>query len=179
MARALLLSLLVRQHMALKEKFRAKYPHPWLVWEAGAWNVPETAEGNNVAATRLPLTDLRDCLPAGDAMCFELVAMAERGPMRLGRASTNAMVVNDATVSREQLSFSATPDGQWQVTRMPGSRPVTVGGVALEPEQPTLLQPDVKLQVGDVSFTFHDADGFNERIGRIAAQAMAQAATRR
>lgn len=179
MARALLLSLLVRQHMALKEKFRAKYPHPWLVWEAGAWNVPETVDGGNVAATRLPLTDLRDCLPAGDAMCFELVALAERGPMRLGRSPTSAMVVNDATVSRDQLSFSATPDGQWQVTRVQGSRPVTVNGAELEPEQPRVLEPGAQLQVGDVRLTFHDAEGFNARIGRIAAQAMAQAAAQR
>lgn len=177
MARSLLLSLLVRQHMALKEKFRARYPHPWLVWEAGAWNVPETLEGGNVVATQLPLTDLRDCLPAGDAMCFELVALAERGPLRLGRASTNALLVNDATVSREQLAFSATPDEHWQVARVQGSRPVTVGGVELEPERPLVLQPGVQLQVGDVRFTFHDADGFHERIGRIAAQALAQAQT--
>lgn len=94
--------------MALKEKFRAKYPHPWLVWEAGAWNVPEVVEGN-VAATRLPLTDLRDCLPAGDALCFELVGQTDGSPLRLGRASNNALVVNDATVSREQLHLSPHP----------------------------------------------------------------------
>lgn len=174
MARALLLSLLVRQHMALKEKFRAKYPHPWLVWEAGAWNVPEAVEGN-VAATRLPLTDLRDCLPAGDAMCFELVALAERGPLGLGRASHNAMVINDATVSREQLLLLPTPEGPWQVSRMPGSRPVTLDGTPMEPDQPAVLRPGVQLQVGDVRLTFHDAEGFNERIGRIAAQVLAQA----
>jgi len=176
MARSLLLSLLVRQHMALKEKFRARYPHPWLVWEAGAWNVPETLEGGNVVATQLPLTDLRDCLPAGDAMCFELVALAERGPTRLGRASTNAMVVNDATVSREHLTFSTTPDGRWQVERVQGSRPVTVDGQVLEPEQPRVLEPGMQLQVGDVRLTFHDADGFAERIGRIAHQVAAQSA---
>lgn len=174
MARALLLSLLVRQQMALKEKFRAKYPHPWLVWEAGAWNVPETVEGN-VAATRLPMTDLRDCLPAGDAMCFELVALAERGPISLGRSSQNAMVVNDATVSREQLLLAPTPDGQWQVTRMPASRPVVLDGAPLEPEQPTVLRPGIQLHVGDVRLTFHDSEGFNERIRRIAAQVLAQA----
>ncbi|NVJ10198.1 FHA domain-containing protein [Myxococcus sp. AM001] len=178
MARALLLSLLVRQHMALKEKFRAKYPHPWLVWEAGAWNVPEVVEGN-VAATRLPLTDLRDCLPAGDALCFELVGHTDGGPLRLGRASNNALVVNDATVSREQLHLSPTLEGRWTVTRMAASRPVTLGGTALEPEQPTVLQPGVQLTVGDVRLTFHEAEDFNERIGRIAAQVLAQTAAPR
>ncbi|MCP3105457.1 FHA domain-containing protein [Myxococcus sp. K15C18031901] len=177
MARALLLSLLVRQHMALKEKFRAKYPHPWLVWEAGAWNVPETTEGS-VGATRLPLTDLRDCLPAGDAMCFELVALAERGPMRLGRASHNALVVNDATVSREQLVLTPLPDARWQVGRVPDSRPVKLDGQELT-EAPVELQPGAQLEVGDVRLTFHAADGFDERIARIAAQVLAQTAANR
>lgn len=178
MARALLLSLLVRQHMALKEKFRAKYPHPWLVWEAGAWNVPEVVEGN-VAATRLPLTDLRDCLPAGDALCFELVGQTDGSPLRLGRASNNALVVNDATVSREQLHLSPTLEGRWTVTRVAASRTVTLGGTALEPEQPAVLQPGVQLHVGDVRLTFHEAEDFDERIGRIAAQVLAQTATPR
>ncbi|WIG94923.1 FHA domain-containing protein [Myxococcus sp. SDU36] len=178
MARALLLSLLVRQHMALKEKFRAKYPHPWLVWEAGAWNVPEVVEGN-VAATRLPLTDLRDCLPAGDALCFELVGHTDGSPLRLGRASNNALVVNDATVSREQLHLSPTLEGRWTVTRVAASRPVTLGGTPLEPEHPTVLQPGVQLTVGDVRLTFHEAEDFNERIGRIAAQVLAQTAAPR
>ncbi|MBJ6761532.1 FHA domain-containing protein [Corallococcus sp. H22C18031201] len=174
MARSLLLSLLLRQHMALKEKFRAKYAHPWLVWEAGAWNVPEATE-QNVATTRLPLMDLRDCLPAGDAMCFELVALAERGALKLGRAAQNTFVVNDATVSREQLTLSPTPDGQWWVERVAQARPVTLDGETLEPEQPRRLQPGAKLQVGDVRLTFHDADGFNDRIARIAEKVIAQA----
>lgn len=177
MARALLLSLLVRQHMALKEKFRAKYPHPWLVWEAGAWTVPEAMEGD-VGATRLPLTDLRDCLPAGDAMCFELVALAERGPMRLGRASNNALVVNDATVSREQLILTARPHAGWHVARVPDARPVKLDGQELSNEGAE-LSPGAKLEVGDVRLTFHDAAGFDERISRIAAQVLAQTAASR
>ncbi|RKH32954.1 FHA domain-containing protein [Corallococcus praedator] len=170
--RALLLSLLIRQHMALKEKFSAKYPHAWLVWEAGAWNVPEE---QNVSATRLPMMDLRDCLPAGDALCFELMGVAERGPLKLGRAEHNTFVVNDATVSREQLALHPTPEGRWTVERLAHSRPVTVNGGTLEPEQPRVLQPGDELKVGDVRLTFHDAVSFNARIGRIAAQVLAQA----
>jgi hypothetical protein len=169
MARSLLLSLLVRQHLVLKEKFRARYPHPWLVWEAGAWNVPETGR-QNVAATQLPVSDLRDCLPAGDALCFELVAISETANvLPLGRASHNAFVINDATVSREHLVLRTSPYGQWMVEAVPKSTPVKLDGVELEPGRPTPLMPGARLELGDVRLTFHDAAGFYARIDRLGA----------
>jgi hypothetical protein len=178
MARALLLSLLIRQHLALKEKFRARYPHPWLVWEAGAWNVPESRV-QNVAATRLPEEYLRDCLPAGDAMCFELVASAERGVLPLGRASHNALVINDATVSREHLVLHPGPEAQWLVEPLPkASSPVLLEGKRLEAGRPTPLAPGMQLALGDVRLTFHDAEGFHQRIGRIAAEVAAREGAR-
>lgn len=176
MARALLLSLLIRQHLTLQEKFRARYPHPWLVWEAGVWNVPETRQ-ENIAATRLPEEYLRDCLPAGDAMCFELVACAEHGSLRVGRASHNTLIINDATVSREHLLLHPTSDGQWWVEPLPrASSPVRLEGRRLEPEQRVPLAPGMQLELGDVHLTFHDAEGFHQRIGRIAAEVAAREA---
>jgi len=169
MARSLLLSLLVRQHLVLKEKFRARYPHPWLVWEAGAWNVPETGR-QNVATTQLPVSDLRDCLPAGDALCFELVSISETANvLPLGRASHNAFVINDATVSREHLVLRTSPYGQWMVEAVPKSTPVKLDGVELEPGRPTPLMPGARLELGDVRLTFYDAAGFYARIDRLGA----------
>ncbi len=169
MARSLLLSLLVRQHLVLKEKFRARYPHPWLVWEAGAWNVPETGR-QDVASTQLPVSDLRDCLPAGDALCFELVSVGETSTsLPLGRASHNAFVINDATVSREHLVLSTGPYGQWMVEAVPKSSPVRLDGMALEPDRPTPLVPGARLELGDVRLTFHDPAGFYTRLDRLAA----------
>ncbi len=175
--RSLLLSLLVRQHMALKERFRARYPHPWLVWEAGAWNVPET-ERQNVAATQLPAPDLRDCLPAGDALCFELVALGQaQSTLTLGRASHNALVINDATVSREHLAVQQAPSGQWTVEALSQGSPVKLDGVPLPPGQPAPLMPGARLELGDVRLTFHDAEGFYSRLGRMAATLTAQVAS--
>jgi hypothetical protein len=177
--RSLLLSLLVRQHLALKERFRARYPHPWLVWEAGAWNVPET-ERQNVAATQLPAPDLRDCLPAGDALCFELVALGHaQSTLQLGRASHNALIVNDATVSREHLALHCGPTGQWSVEALPQASPVKLDGVPLPPNQPTVLVPGARIELGDVRLTFHDADGFFGRLSRLAATLTAQASPAR
>lgn len=169
MARSLLLSLLVRQHLVLREKFRARYPHPWLIWEAGGWNVPET-ERQNVAATQLPVSDLRDCLPPGDALCFELVLFGEATQvLPLGRASHNALVINDATVSREHLVLRTSPYGQWMVEALPRASSVKLDGVVLEPGHPVPLMPGARLELGDVRLTFHDAAGFYSRLERLAA----------
>lgn len=166
--------------MALKERFRARYPHPWLVWEAGAWNVPETEQRQNVAATQLPASELRDCLPAGDALCFELVTL---GPVAttlpLGRASTNALIINDATVSREHLLLHCAPNGQWSVEALPKASPVKLNGAPLEPGRQAPLAPGARLELGDVQLTFHDAEGFFARLGQLAAQLTAQLAPAR
>ncbi|MDY7232191.1 FHA domain-containing protein [Hyalangium rubrum] len=175
MARSLLLSLLVRQSMALKERFRARYPHPWLVWEAGAWNVPETEQRQNVAATQFPAPDLRDCLPAGDALCFELVTLGPvSSSLSLGRSSSNALVINDATVSREHLALHGAPNGQWSVEAQPKASPVKLDGVLLQPGQPVVLVPGARLELGDVRLTFHDPEGFFLRLGQLAEQLTAQ-----
>ncbi|HEX8437834.1 FHA domain-containing protein [Archangium sp.] len=173
MARALLLSLLVRQHLALKEKFRARYPHCWLVWEEGVWNVPENSEQNH-GDTRLPTSDLRDCLPAGDAMCFELAPITGRDTLSLGRSSHNVLVVNDATVSREHLLLHAQADGSWTVESLTQGGPALLSGKQLRPGLPTRIESGMQLQLGDVRLTFHDAEGFHIRMGHTAALLLAQ-----
>ncbi|WNG33509.1 FHA domain-containing protein [Archangium violaceum] len=172
MARALLLSLLVRQHLALKEKFRARYPHCWLVWEAGVWNVPESSEQNH-GTTRLPTSELYDCLPSGDAMCFELAPVPGRDELSLGRASHNTFVINDATVSREHLVLHVRPDGGWEVEAQAQGGPALLSGKLLRPGQRTPLESGMQLQLGDVRLTFHDADSFHLRMGHTAALMLA------
>lgn len=175
----MLLSLLVRQHMALKERFQARYPHPWLVWEAGAWNVPET-EIQNVAATQLPASDLRDCLPPGDALCFELVPCSDAGRvLPLGRSSHNALVINDATVSREHLTLSTGADGQWQVEALAKAGLVKLDGVMLQPGHPSRLVAGSRLELGDVRLTFHEPEGFYAHLTQLAAQLTQQLAQAR
>ena len=172
MARALLLSLLVRQHLALKEKFRARYPHCWLVWEEGVWNVPENSEQNH-GATRLPTSELRDCLPSGDAMCFELAPSTGTDVLSLGRASHNVLVINDATVSREHLVLHAQPDGRWRVEALAQGGPAMLSGKRLPPGQLMPLETGMQLQLGDVRLTFHDAESFHTRMGHTAALMLA------
>src|SRR4051812_32130275 len=100
MTRALLLSLLSRQALMLKASgFRERYPHGWLVWEAGGWNVPDI--GEDMGNTRLPSGDMADCLPQSDVLCFELPPPAADAVIKVGRAPECDVVINDATVSRE------------------------------------------------------------------------------
>ena len=170
MARSLLLSLLVRQRMALQGRFQARYPHPWLIWEAGAWNVPET-DMQNVAATRLPVSDLRDCLPPGDALCFELVPPnPAHAVLRVGRATHNEFVINDATVSREHITLSVDAAGQWRVEAHPKAGSVKLDGVLLQPGQPHPLKPGMLLELGDARLSFQEPEDFSARLGRIAAR---------
>jgi hypothetical protein len=177
MARSLLLSILVRQSLALKERFRTRYPHAWLVWEAGLWNVPETSE-QDVATTRRPNSELRDCLPSGeDALCFELTSPVTPVELRLGRASQNAMVVNDATVSREHLALQPRPDGGWEVLLLPNTTPVRLDGALLEPEQPVVLRSGAQLELGDVRLTYHDAAAFADRVEQLARRVASRAAS--
>jgi hypothetical protein len=170
MARSLLLSLLVRQRMALQGRFQARYPHPWLMWEAGGWNVPET-DRQNVAATQLPVSDLRDCLPPGDALCFELVPPpSAQSVLGVGRATQNALVINDATVSREHILLTVDAQGQWHVEAHPKAGPVKLDGVPLPPGPPRLLKPEMHLELGDARLTFHGPEDFSARLGRMAAR---------
>ena len=170
MTRALLHSILVRQSLALKERFRARYPHPWLVWEPGAWNVSDGGE-QNVAATQLPTEELRDCLPVGDdALCFELLQAMGAGTLSVGRASHNQLVVNDATVSREHLVLRADASGNWTAERVADAGPTSVDGAPLQPGTPCPLVSGASLQLGEVRMTFHSPEDFAARIERAAAR---------
>ena len=154
MVRPLLLSLLVRQSLALGERFRTRYPHAWLVWEAGVWHVPEQAE-QDVAKTQLSAPDLQDCLPSGeDALCFELHGGAWGRAFTLGRASTNDLVVNDSTVSRELLVFTPAGKDGWRVALAPQGHTVTLNGKPLVAGEQTQLGPVGELLMGEVRLTF-------------------------
>jgi hypothetical protein len=165
MPRALLMSLLSHQYLVLKSQgFRERYPHAWLVWEPGAWNVPE--QGEELGATRLPEGDMVDCLPTtDDVLCFEL--SESKGPLHLGRAPENAIVVNDATISREHLRLER-QGSRWVVQALPGAAEVLVNDAPLPAGAPLPLQDGQTLQAGDVRLTFHEPPGFEARVRRHA-----------
>ena len=160
MTRALLLSLLSRQCLLLKPPaFRERYPHGWLVWESGVWNVPEV--GEELGTTRVPAREIADCLPESDVLCFELAPA--RKELTLGRSTENDIVINDATVSRTHLRASF--DGErWWVEPLPDSAEVTLNGIQLERGRKTPLENGEKIRIGDVTLTYHTVDSFVARV---------------
>lgn len=158
MTRSILMSLLVRQHLALKSAFTRRYPHGWLVWEAGAWNVTETGE-QNLATTQLPTAELRDCLPTGDVLCFEL---PPRPALTVGRASGNDVVLNDATVSRDHLILRH--DGARWTVEVTSQNAASLNGATLEQGKAAPLQSGDRITLGDVNLSFYDTAGFERRI---------------
>lgn len=162
MTRALLLSLLSRQCLLLKAHgFRERYPHGWLVWESGVWNVPEA--GEELGATRLPSRDIADCLPQSDVLCFELAPPEPGVRMKIGRGAENDIVINDATVSREQLQVGFEGE-RWWVQPMEGAARCEVNGIAMDREHRTPLITGVTLRIGDVRLTYHSPDSFLARV---------------
>jgi hypothetical protein len=171
MVRSVLLSVLVRQHLSLKGEFLRRYPHSWLVWEAGAWNISGDGE-QNVAHTQPPAEDLQDCLPTGDILCFELAISAQEQTLRLGRASQNDIVINDSTVSREHLLLTRSPSGEWTVTLKSPTHVAIAGRTLAYGKQMPLRQGDV-LKVGEVLLTFYDPNAFERRVQGEAEKLMA------
>ena len=164
MVRAFMISFVTRQAFTRsREELLAAYPHPWIVWEPGAWMAP--APNNRM--TVLPPEPGNERPVAGDALCFELVIKPGQTGLKLGRAQDNDIVINDATVSRSHLLI-AKDGGAWVALVSPSSRGVTANGLALTPGARVELRSGADLHVGEVQLTFLDAAGFVDRVKKAA-----------
>jgi hypothetical protein len=163
MVRAYLMSFVARQALLLKEQLPARYPHAWLVWEPGSWSAPPV-QGDH-SATRLPTSHSAVTAPQrGDALCFELDLPAKATGLHLGRASTNDIVINDATVSREHLLFTKSATGKWSAEALGASKSTFLGSMPLAAGQKVALSDEERIKVGDVVFTFHEPRSFFVRL---------------
>lgn len=162
---AYLLSLLARQYLALGERFGARYPNGWLVWEPGEWAVPGMGVDTNLAETRAPSTRAPERPVGGDALCFALKPSAEG--LTIGRAAENQIVINDMTVSRVHARLSSR-ESRWVLEAM------SEGKVTLQRRTPMPRGTSAQLDSGDlvalggIAMTFYDAKGFVERVRAVA-----------
>jgi hypothetical protein len=163
MVRSVLLSILVRQQLSLKDNFRKRYPHAWLVWEQGAWDVSGAGE-QNLGMTMPPVEDLQDCLPVGDLLAFELAVSEVPQTLKLGRSAQNDIIVNDSTVSREHLLLTCSSPESWTTEVSGPSQQLSISNKAIPyGTRAPVRQGDV-LKVGEVLLTFYDAGSFEHRI---------------
>ena len=159
-------SLLVRQLMVLKEQaWLERHTTDWLVWEPGAWKVPDPARGG-VASTQIAIAQ-PDRPQTGDCLCFELKPIAG-AKLKIGRAPENDIVLNDATVSREHLVLERSKEQQWLVHAQASSKATLVKGKAALPGAPVPLASGDQLKVGGVTLTYLTPTGL---LGRVRAEA--------
>jgi hypothetical protein len=164
MVRAYLLSLLVRQRLALKDQFPKRYPHPWLVWEPGIWHVPPSARAQSNSATRLPLSQGPDQPAQGDALCFELAPPSNKPHWEVGRQPANDIVINDSTVSRRHLLLHRNSSGDWWMTVNPQATLTLYAGNELSPGTEVQLRTGEAFKAGNVRLTFYDTEGLLKRL---------------
>lgn len=178
MVRAYLLSLLVRQRLALKDQFERRYPHPWLVWEPGVWRAAASAIEQSTGSTRIPSDVAEDRPPQGDALCFELSTGGEgpRSPLRLGREPGSDIVINDLSVSREHLILAPDEQAHWRLQTSPASKTTLHRGREVPPGSQLPLECSDRVKIGDISLTFYGAQGFLERL-RVEARKFASASS--
>lgn len=156
-ARAYLMSFVGLQLAMARDKFPERFPHPWLVWEPGAWHVSQ-----GVAHRTMIPTEKQNMPGKGDALCFEL-AMAPGQVLHAGRMDAHALVINDATFSRDQLILGRPTPDQWTVQAIPGSQPSTLDGLALG-TFPRSMQSGSRIQAGNVTLRFYQPFDFAARL---------------
>jgi hypothetical protein len=145
-----MLSILHRQALLLKEGFTQRYGHDWVVWEPGPWKPARSVLESNLEATMLPSPRPLERPVGEDAICFELKLAKGATVLKVGRATTNDIVINDLTASREQFTLSAQPAG-WFLSAPRGLLSVD-GAVVDETFGP--LRSGASLALGDVRLSF-------------------------
>jgi hypothetical protein len=146
MVQPLSLSLLYRQRLLLGAGFAERYPHAWLIWESGPAR-PTEGDPADVIVTRTPRQAGPARTPSHEPIAF---ALAEGKALRLGRATTNDLVIDDVTVSRE-LRVIRSDGGRWYFDRLSPA-------VTLE------LTSGMALSHGEVWFTFLSAADLAARL---------------
>lgn len=166
MARAFMYSLLRSQAAQLKEGFTAKYPHPWLIWEANRWLAPPLD-----GATRL---DAGAAVPSAQTsaqeplLCFYLQPRDGGNKATIGRAAENAMVVNDGSVSRQHAEVWS-EGATWKLGVLTPRLRTFYEGRVLVKGSVIDLRDGARLELGDVALVFLSSQSLLRRLSQSAA----------
>ena len=154
--RAYMMSFVGLQLTTGRDRFPERFPHPWLVWEPGAWHVPQAGAHR----TQLPTHEKRP--GRGDALCFE-IALQPGGKLHAGRSDAHALVINDATFSRDQFLVQRSAVDDWTIEAMPAASSATLDGVPIT-RVPMPLNSGGTIVAGDVTLRFYQPFDFVARI---------------
>nr|MCU0701749.1 FHA domain-containing protein [Myxococcaceae bacterium] len=136
-----------------------------LVWEPGPWKPARSVVESNLESTILPNAKPLERPSGEDAICFELRLPKGATTLKVGRATTNDIVINDLTASREQFSLRSTGEG-WFVLAPRGL--VTVDGAAAD-ESSAALRSGAVLSLGDVRLSFLSSVALGRRAAAFKA----------
>lgn len=153
-----LISWLASRYRAARlDAFERELPGPWVVWEAGPWR-PRPSERETV------LAGARPAFAAGEALAIALVRRnAAPGPVTLGRAPENDIVIDDATLSRHHLAFEPAGEGRWRVRDLGSSNGTRVDGAHVG-AAPVPLVPGALVEPGAVRLSFLDSATLHFRL---------------
>jgi pSer/pThr/pTyr-binding forkhead associated (FHA) protein len=90
--------------------------------------------------------------------------MAVGESITVGRAPTNIVVLNDATVSRNHIALSRGADGKWQIEVVSANKTAIVGDLKLAAGANAAISSGTRIQLGDVVLTFQTGADFVNRI---------------
>jgi hypothetical protein len=155
------LSRLAQQRLTLGDKFIERYPHDWLVWEPGAWNVPRgTVAG---LETVPPRRGGKDTVRDDDPLCFVLQPHIEGASFRVGRAEGNDLVLSDETVSRNHCFLVHTGD-TWVVSCDAEAKQLELDGEPVKAGDSVRIRSKQRLTLGHIGLTLMNATDLLERL---------------
>lgn len=163
---AYMLSILHRQQQLLKDGFLERYPTDWLVWEPGPWRPARSVLESNLESTQLPRRDTENRPVGNDAICFQLKLPKDSDLLKVGRATTNHLVINDLTASREQFSLRL-DKGRWYLVNPQGQ--LTVNGAPVG--EVAELKSGSRIALGDVAMSLLSAADLAARAKAFSPQA--------
>lgn len=155
------LSLLARQLALLGERFKTRYPHPWLVWEPTATTRAADVKQADVGTTQSPQGAVR-LRPVGvDPMCF---AVGPDKQVTVGRSSSNEIVIDDMTMSREHFLLFLEGDTWHLALKEPVTCATFVRKISVQSGKPVFLVDGCSIQAGDVELKFYEGASMLERL---------------
>jgi hypothetical protein len=156
----MLSNLATRYRAADATAFKDAFPHPWVVWEPGPWAPPGTGGSQTLVVTSLTPGGRS----GGEALAMALKLATGRPTLVLGRAENADLPINDATLSRNHLTFSPGLFGGWALTDQGSSNGSWLNGKKLSAQQVESLKDGAQIQAGQVYLTFYEPSGLYARL---------------